>query len=117
MFYEKILAILGMQVNLGSTKDCFWGFGSTSEPEFEIAVGRFFIANSAGSHPVSPNIHVAFRAKSREEVRAFYDAAILAGGKDNGAPGLRPEYGEAYYAAFVIDLDGNNIEAVTFVTE
>lgn len=56
--------------------------------------------------------HVAFHAKNKEEVDAFYKAAMEAGGKDNGAPGYETEYAPGYYAAFVYDLDGNNIEAV-----
>jgi len=56
--------------------------------------------------------HVAFSARTRDEVDAFYHAAIAAGGKDNGAPGLRPHYHANYYGAFVFDPDGNNIEAV-----
>lgn len=59
-----------------------------------------------------PGRHYAFTARSRAEVDAFYAAAIAAGAADNGAPGLRPHYHENYYGAFVIDLDGNNIEAV-----
>ncbi|MDR3571666.1 MAG: VOC family protein [Candidatus Pacebacteria bacterium] len=58
--------------------------------------------------------HIAFRAKSRAEVRAFHKAALKAGGKDNGKPGVRKDYSPDYYAAFVFDPDGNNIEAVTF---
>lgn len=116
-FYEKILPALGMKVNLGSAEDFFWGFGPSQEPEFEIAAGRFFIGQSDKSHPVSPNTHIAFRATDRASVQAFYDAALAAGGKDNGAPGLRPQYAQTYYAAFVLDPDGNNIEAVTFVLE
>lgn len=60
----------------------------------------------------APGRHYAFSAASRADVDAFHEAALLAGGKDNGAPGLRPHYHEHYYAAFVFDLDGNNIEAV-----
>lgn len=116
-FYEKVLATLGMKVNLGSAEDFFWGFGPSQEPEFEIAAGRFFIGQSDDEHPTSPSTHVAFRAKDRASVQAFYDAALAAGGKDNGAPGLRPQYTETYYAAFVLDPDGNNIEVVTFVLE
>ena len=56
--------------------------------------------------------HVAFDCVDRETVDAFYAAAIAAGGADNGAPGLRPQYDANYYAAYVLDLDGNNIEAV-----
>jgi catechol 2,3-dioxygenase-like lactoylglutathione lyase family enzyme len=58
------------------------------------------------------HLHVAFKAASREQVDAFYRAALEAGGKDNGAPGLRPNYHANYYAAFVIGPDGHNIEAV-----
>jgi catechol 2,3-dioxygenase-like lactoylglutathione lyase family enzyme len=57
-------------------------------------------------------LHLAFTAKSREQVAAFYRAALQAGGKDNGAPGLRPQYHANYYAAFIIGPDGHNIEAV-----
>ena len=57
-------------------------------------------------------LHLAFTAASRQQVRAFHRAALGAGGKDNGAPGLRPHYHSNYYAAFVIDADGHNIEAV-----
>ena len=59
-----------------------------------------------------PGRHYAFTAASRAEVDAFHEAAMAAGGKDNGAPGLRPQYHEHYYGAFVIDPDGNNVEAV-----
>jgi catechol 2,3-dioxygenase-like lactoylglutathione lyase family enzyme len=61
---------------------------------------------------VGRKMHVAFAAPNRAIVKAFYDAAIAAGGKDNGAPGLRPQYHRDYYGAFVLDPDGNNIEAV-----
>ena len=57
-------------------------------------------------------LHIAFRADSREQVDAFWQAALAAGGKDNGAPGLRPNYHASYYAAFVIAPDGHNIEPV-----
>ena len=58
------------------------------------------------------HLHLAFMAKSRQQVDAFYRAALEAGGKDNGPPGLRPQYSANYYAAFVIGPDGHNIEAV-----
>jgi catechol 2,3-dioxygenase-like lactoylglutathione lyase family enzyme len=58
------------------------------------------------------HLHLAFRAENRQEVEAFYRAALEAGGKDNGAPGLRPQYHAQYYAAFVIGPDGHNIEVV-----
>ena len=71
----------------------------------------FYVSPIAdGQRPVAT--HIAFRAASQEQVRAFYDAAIAAGGRDNGRPGPR-DYHHGYYAAFVLDPDGNNIEAVT----
>lgn len=69
----------------------------------------FWIGESGTS---SAGIHVAFVAESQEQVQSFYDTALAAGASDNGAPGYRKEYSLGYYAAFVYDLDGNNIEAV-----
>jgi catechol 2,3-dioxygenase-like lactoylglutathione lyase family enzyme len=68
---------------------------------------------SAKGKKVTP-IHVAMRGASKKAVKAFHAAALEAGGKDNGAPGFRPDYGDDYYAAFVHDPDGNNIEACFF---
>ena len=62
--------------------------------------------------PKPAHLHLAFQAESREQVEAFHCAALAAGGKDNGAPGLRPQYHPNYFAAFVIGPDGHNIEAV-----
>lgn len=62
-------------------------------------------------YPVGPGIHIAFAADSHQQVDAFHAAALAAGGIDNGPPGLRPEYSSAYYGAFVLDPDGNNVEA------
>ena len=70
------------------------------------ASARFYTA------ALAPLGHVAFKAKDHAAVDAFYAAGIKAGGKDNGKPGLRPDYGPKYYGAFLIDLDGNNVEAV-----
>ncbi len=72
------------------------------EPDFWISRGN----------PNQPPIHVAFRVASRALVDAFHAAALAAGGRDNGAPGLRPHYHPHYYGAFVLDADGRNIEAV-----
>jgi catechol 2,3-dioxygenase-like lactoylglutathione lyase family enzyme len=69
----------------------------------------FWISQGDAIHPP---IHVAFRVSSRAAVDAFYKAAIAAGGRDNGPPGLRPQYHPNYYGAFVLDPDGHNIEAV-----
>jgi catechol 2,3-dioxygenase-like lactoylglutathione lyase family enzyme len=66
---------------------------------------------------IHPPIHIAFRVSSRAAVDAFYKAAMAAGGKDNGAPGLRPQYHPNYYGAFVLDPDGHNIEAVCHEAE
>lgn len=78
------------------------GFGAGKRPQFWIGTGQ----------PIKGRVHFAFTAKSRDAVRAFYDAALKAGGKDNGAPGLRPHYHANYFGAFVFDPDGHNIEAV-----
>lgn len=104
-FFQKALAPLGYALiaefeppEIG--KVC--GFGVPPKPDFWIAAG-----------PAYPRVqHIAFRAASRAEVDAFYAAAIAAGGKDNGPPGLRPRYHANYYGAFVFDPDGHNIEAV-----
>jgi catechol 2,3-dioxygenase-like lactoylglutathione lyase family enzyme len=71
-------------------------------------------AGSSWSAKVGEGTHVAFRAETRAQVDAFYETAIAAGGRDHGAPGLRPNYGPNYYAAFVFDPDGINIEAVCY---
>jgi catechol 2,3-dioxygenase-like lactoylglutathione lyase family enzyme len=71
-----------------------------------------------GSFGGSPGpIHIAFAAKTREQVRQFHAAALAAGGKDNGAPGLRPHYHANYYGAFIIGPDGHNVEAVCHAAE
>jgi catechol 2,3-dioxygenase-like lactoylglutathione lyase family enzyme len=100
-FYEAALKPLGY--TLGFSGD--WGAG------FKNAQGApdFWVRPSEKA--ISP-VHIAFYADSRELVRAFYEAAIAAGGKDNGKPGLRPHYHENYYGAFVLDADDHNIEAV-----
>lgn len=78
------------------------GFGEPPKPVFWISRGT----------PNQPPIHIAFRVGSRALVEAFHQAALAAGGRDNGAPGLRPHYHPYYYGAFVLDPDGHNIEAV-----
>jgi catechol 2,3-dioxygenase-like lactoylglutathione lyase family enzyme len=78
------------------------GFGEPSKPDFWIGEGT----------PNHPRIHVAFRARQRSLVDTFHRAATAAGGKDHGAPGLRPQYHSNYYGAFVLDPDGHNIEVV-----
>jgi catechol 2,3-dioxygenase-like lactoylglutathione lyase family enzyme len=98
-FYTKALAPLGYALIMKWEQ--FAGFGIAGKPDFWIGTGT-----------PKDAIHVAFRAGGRAQVRAFYEAAMAAGGKDNGAPGERPHYHEHYYGAFVRDPDGHNVEAV-----
>jgi catechol 2,3-dioxygenase-like lactoylglutathione lyase family enzyme len=101
-FYAAALAPLGYAVLMEVPGGVGIGFGEPPKPDFWII----------GGTPNEPRIHVAFRAKDRATVDAFYRAALAAGGRDNGAPGLRPHYHPNYYGAFVFDPDGHNIEAV-----
>lgn len=106
-FYESALKPLGISIvmevtpEMTGTDESHAGFG-TDKPFFWIGAYK----------KPSPGMHVAFAAESRAKVDEFYTAAMAAGGRDNGKPGLRPEYHENYYGAFVLDPDGNNIEAV-----
>jgi catechol 2,3-dioxygenase-like lactoylglutathione lyase family enzyme len=114
-FYLKALGPLGygivMQVSAEQTgHGAAVGFGPPGKAaDFQSGKPSFWIGEGErlGGH-----VHVAFLAPSRAGVDAFYRAALAAGGKDNGPPGLRPHYHANYYGAFVLDLDGNNIEAV-----
>jgi catechol 2,3-dioxygenase-like lactoylglutathione lyase family enzyme len=80
------------------------------EVEFGLEEAADFAISTA--YGAGAPVHVAFAADRREQVDAFYMAALAGGGRDNGAPGLRPEYSEGYYSAFVLDPDGHNVEAV-----
>ena len=105
-FYESALRPLGytlvMEVTAEESGQPAAGFGSGGKPDFWIgAEGK-----------LEKPVHVAIVANARPAVDAFYRAALAAGGKDNGAPGLRAHYHPSYYAAFVLDPDGHNIEAV-----
>jgi catechol 2,3-dioxygenase-like lactoylglutathione lyase family enzyme len=100
-FYEQALAPLGYAMLFEVPGDVGMGFGEPPKPDFWIGRGTPTV-----------NQHIAFRANSRAVVDAFYRAALAAGGTDNGAPGARPHYHANYYGAFVLDLDGHNIEAV-----
>ena len=105
-FYLQALAPLGyalvMEVQQDENDSPAAGFGVGGKPDLWIG----------GEGGLQRPIHIAITAPSRAAVDAFYRAAIAAGGKDNGAPGLRPHYHPDYYAAFVLDPDGHNIEAV-----
>jgi catechol 2,3-dioxygenase-like lactoylglutathione lyase family enzyme len=110
-FYDKAMAPLGASL-LYMVPPEFTGGAKAG------GYGRdkpdFWLHESADT---GPGRHYAFTARSRAEVDAFHLAALAAGGKDNGAPGLRPHYHANYYGAFVIDPDGNNIEAVCHAPE
>ena len=99
-FYEKALAPLG--IDLVTEVEGWSGFGKNGKPEFWFG---------ADGDPHQP-MHIAFAADSRGQVDAFHAAAIAAGGRDNGKPGIREIYHPNYYGAFVLDPDGHNIEAV-----
>lgn len=99
-FYTKALKPLGYELVM-RFENFAAGFGVGGKPDFWLGTGEV----------IAP-IHVAFRANGRAIVREFYTAAMAAGGKDNGEPGVRPQYHEHYYGAFVHDPDGHNVEAV-----
>ncbi|MET0542765.1 MAG: VOC family protein [Variovorax sp.] len=106
-FYAQALAPIGyallMELPAAVTgRGDVAGFGVAPKPDFWIHSGT----------PNVPPIHIAFRVETRADVDAFHAAGLAAGGRDNGAPGLRPHYHPSYYGAFVLDPDGHNIEAV-----
>jgi catechol 2,3-dioxygenase-like lactoylglutathione lyase family enzyme len=106
-FYEAALRPIGYSVLMEVPPEhtggiVVLGFGEPPKPDFWVTEGD----------PKGLQIHVAFTAKTRAQVDAFYAAGIAAGGTDNGAPGLRPHYHANYYGAFVRDPDGHNIEVV-----
>jgi catechol 2,3-dioxygenase-like lactoylglutathione lyase family enzyme len=102
-FYLQALVPLGFS-EIGP-----WREGG-EEVEFGLEEAADFAISTA--YATGAPVHVAFAADRREQVDAFHTAAIAAGGRDNGAPALRPEYSEGYYGAFVLDPDGHNVEAV-----
>jgi catechol 2,3-dioxygenase-like lactoylglutathione lyase family enzyme len=114
-FYEAVLAPLGYTLAMES--DSGAGFRRTSIPDFWIKQGE---ATNVGVRTEPPElhacggpfVHIAFASDDRSMVDAFHRAALAAGARDNGAPGLRPSYHPNYYGAFVLDPDGYNIEAV-----
>ena len=99
-FYEKALAPLGIRLIM--EVQGWAGFGRGEKPEFWFGQ----------SEHLQVPMHYSFLAEDRQQVDAFYQAALAAGGKDNGEPGVREIYHPNYYGAFVIDPDGHNIEAV-----
>jgi catechol 2,3-dioxygenase-like lactoylglutathione lyase family enzyme len=101
-FYSAALGAIGMKINLDFSSA--FGIGSRNENIFWLARDR----------TASGDGHYAFRVDHRAEVDAFHAAAMAAGGRDHGKPGPRPDYGPNYYAAFVKDREGNNIEVVCY---
>jgi catechol 2,3-dioxygenase-like lactoylglutathione lyase family enzyme len=119
-FYAAALSPLGYTLAMEAASGA--GFRKGFIPDFWIKQG---VATSSGVRPDpaelsacgGPAVHVAFGCEDRRSVDAFYDAALAAGGRDNGAPGLRPSYHPNYYGAFVLDPDGYNVEAVCHKAE
>lgn len=108
-FYQAALAPLGIE--LIKEFGPIGGFGRGGKPELWIMQGKMSFQTEAQAAAISP-VHVCLGARSRADVDAFYAAAIKAGGKDFGGPGIRAHYHENYYGAFVLDPDGHNVEAV-----
>ena len=101
-FYSACLPTLGCKLTFSDEKSGNFGFGTNTSTELLLTVGN----------PTTPRLHIAFVAKSEEQVQKFYNQAIESGGTCNGAPGLRKDYDPGYYAAFILDPDGHNIEAL-----
>jgi catechol 2,3-dioxygenase-like lactoylglutathione lyase family enzyme len=102
-FYTAVLETLGLKP-LYEEKGLVTGFGITRP--------FFWLSASDSEHVATSGLHLALTCNSKDQVHNFHKAAITAGGKDNGAPGPRPQYHADYYAAFILDPDGNNLEAV-----
>ena len=110
-FYDAVLPVLGYPrtTEMQTTRDPSWparrmcAYGPDGKHVFWLIEVR---------DPVSPR-HVAFSAADRAQVDAFHAAGLASGGRDNGGPGLRPQYHASYYGSFLLDPDGNNVEAVT----
>lgn len=107
VFYDAVLAVLGLQRTSDGDGACGYG----GEPD---APCDFWILEQAGPAAAKPGLglHVSFRAANRQQVHAFHAAALAQGGRDAGAPGVRPQYSSGFYGAFAFDPDGTKIEAV-----
>lgn len=106
-FYDAVMAALGYPCVYRLEEAIGYGLRNRAEDD-----SRSYLTVRASPNVVPDRRHWAFRASSRATVDAFHVAALRSGGRDDGRPGLRPEYHAAYYAAFVLDPDGNRIEAV-----
>ena len=109
MFYDPVLKALGYRRVMDYSPGAIAYGESREKPEFWIG-----LPHDRGIPGAGNGTHVGFTAKSRAAVNKFHEAALKAGGSNNGEPGPRPDYGPAYYGAFIYDLDGNKIEA-TFI--
>ena len=105
-FYEAALKPLGYTFTMDHPEWMAGGYNDGKHTDFWISQKKGVTTDFVS--------HVAFEAKNKKEVDSFYKEALVAGGKDNGAPGYRPNYWPGYYAAFVHDADGNNVEVVFF---
>jgi catechol 2,3-dioxygenase-like lactoylglutathione lyase family enzyme len=101
-FYQRALAALGLE--LCSRDEGSASFGPAGQPALWL---------SKGERRTGPGVHIAYQAPNRAAVARFHAEGLAAGGRDNGPPGLRSDYSPTYYAAFLLDPDGNNIEAVS----
>jgi len=101
-FYRAALAPLGFEAQFLDEQGKSVGFGPPG------AVGLWIAEGTPGA-----SVHLAFASSSRKRVAQFFESGLEAGGRDNGKPGLRPDYAKDYYAAFLLDPDGHNVEAVT----
>jgi catechol 2,3-dioxygenase-like lactoylglutathione lyase family enzyme len=108
-FYAAALAPLGIKQLMEFGKAC--GYGRGQKPELWLSGEKSTYQTDEQRALITP-IHVCVKAESKADVDAFHAAGLAAGGRDHGAPGLRPEYHPGYYGAFLIDPDGNNLEAV-----
>lgn len=105
-FYDPLMTLIGFRVLKSSHRSVHYGASDIV----------FSLETPVNGKPASPGngVHIAFQAPDRETVRRFHSAAVANGGSDEGAPGIRGDYNANYYGAFVRDLDGNKIEAVTY---
>ncbi len=103
-FYDAVLGALGYRRLWTTQRAAGWGTTGVDE--------RFAVKLQVEAVPPGSGFHLAFTAPAREAVRVFHQRALAQGGRDNGAPGLRPAYGPDYFAAFVYDPDGHAVEAV-----
>ncbi|MDB6091540.1 MAG: hypothetical protein JWN85_4324 [Gammaproteobacteria bacterium] len=104
-FYDPLMKLLGLRIRQSDDESIDYGNDRLV----------FSLETPVDGAPATPGngVHIAFAVPDRATVDAFYEIAIQLGGRDAGAPGLRPQYGASYYGAFVLDPDGNKLEAVT----